>query len=163
MVELHEVERSSGWELHCNIQVWKLAVQSGYKKNVTQFCMFAARFLMQQRYQSYTERQKTADDSRAMMRPGLEKKLGFWKRVFRLFRFFLYEDRTRKYDPKAHKNIPHTTHPTPLILRTTAWTTTNITLTGYKQQYMIMRLKLKGNNKPLLIMFAVNVIEGQFV
>ena len=64
------------------------------------------------------------------------------------------------------KNIPYTTHPTPFhgvkALITSITTdyehiTTSITLTGYKQLYMIMRLKLKGNNKPLLI-----VCTGQF-
>jgi len=122
MVELHEVERSSGWELHCNIQVWKLAVQSGYKKNVTQFCMFAARFLMQQRYQSYTERQKTADDSRAMMRPGLEKKLGFWKRVFRLFRFFCTKT---GHESTTQKHIKHPTHDAPYSFNFTDYSMNN--------------------------------------
>ena len=61
----------------------------------------------------------------------------------------MYEDRTRKYDPKAHEK--HLIHDAPYSFsRTTARTTTSITgtLTGYKQ---IMRLRLKGNNKPLLI------------
>ena len=65
----------------------------------------------------------------------------------------MYEDRTRKYDPKAPEKYP--IHDAPYSFSQTtlqhAWTTTSITLTGYKQQYMIMRLKLKGNNKPLLI------------
>jgi len=52
-------------------------------------------------------RQRTTS---AMFRPipGLEN-LGLLKRVFRFLRFlkfFLYEDRTRKYDPKAHEKHP---------------------------------------------------------
>ena len=35
---------------------------------------------------------------------GLENKRWFFKKKH--FRFFLYEDRTRKYDPKAHEKHP---------------------------------------------------------
>jgi len=46
------------------------------------------------------------------------KNLGFKKKVFiflKVFRF-LYEDRTRKYDPKA--NEKHTIHGTPYLKKT---------------------------------------------
>ena len=42
----------------------------------------------------------TGVNSRISLYPGLEKNLGFFKKVFKRFLFFLYEDQTRKYDPK---------------------------------------------------------------
>jgi len=52
----------------------------------------------------------------------------------RFFKGFLFEDQTRKYDPKAKhmKNIPYMVRPFPFP-QITAYKTTGISLTGYKQ------------------------------
>jgi len=46
----------------------------------------------------------------------------------------LYKDQTRKYGPKAKAHEKHPMHGTPFSFsRITAYKTTSITLTGYKQ------------------------------
>jgi len=51
-----------------------------------------------------------------VLEAGLEKKFFLkLKKCFYAFNVFLYEDRTRKYDPKAHEK--HSMHGTPYLTK----------------------------------------------
>ena len=80
---------------------------------------------------------------------------------FRFLGFFVRRPAT-KVRPKSTWKTFHTRRTLYSFARTTAWTTTSITLTGYKQQYVIMRLKLKGNHKPLFVCYECHWQDSLF-